>query len=210
MKELFNLEHPLWKMMSLLSDFMLLTIIWILFSLPLITIGPSLIAFFHVGVILNQKAGRGVIREFITTFKNNFKSSFWIGMLVLFLGVVMSVNLWYFHVTDGSLTTFFFFVFLFLSICLISFFLYLFPYLAIFKGSIKEIMMLAFYSAIRHFKWTLFMFVINGTILFITFYPAPYLVFFTIGGIAYLDAKVILMLVEDYNYTSIRPLQFKV
>src|SRR5699024_5523144 len=100
MKDLFNLDHPLWRMMGLLTDFMLLTIVWFVFSLPLITIGPSSIAFFHVGVKLNQKTGRGVIREFTETFINKFKSSFWIGILVLLLATVIGANLWYYHTAE--------------------------------------------------------------------------------------------------------------
>ena len=203
MKNLFKLDHPLWKMMAFLSDCMILTLIWVVFSLPIVTIGPSLVALFYVGGKLNDESGKGVIREFITAFLEKFKKSFWMGVFLLLGSIIIGMDLWYFHTLTSDIGTFLLFVFIFLGIIFISNILYVFPLLAITALNLKEIMKVSFYMMMKHFKWTMFMLIIDGTLLFVTIYIAPYISFFTIGALAYLNMKVLLTLLEENDYSPL-------
>lgn len=209
MQKLFDVNHPLWRMMSLLSDFMILTFIWAVFSLPILTAGPAAVAFFHVGLKLADQSGRSVIREFIETFLAKFKSTFLFGIFTLMIGGLLVGDMWFFHQKGTDLATFLLFVFIFATVLFIFVLLYAYPLLALAEWNKKELLLLSFYTAIKYLKWTVFLFIIDGALLFVTVYVAPYLVFFSVGGIAYLNGKVIKMIVKE-DHVVARALDFPV
>ncbi len=197
MRKIFDLENPLWQMMSLLSDMMILTMVWFIFCLPVVTIGPATTALFQVGRNLNEKSGKGVIKEFSMIFQKKFRTTFLFGNILTFLSVVLAVDLWYFHSIDQPAATFIFFIFIFLSIIFMLLLIYSYPLLALFNWKIKRTVKTAFFLAVKNFKWSLFLLTIDGFLGFLTLYIAPYSAFFVIGGIAYLNMKVILMILSD-------------
>ncbi|WPC08952.1 DUF624 domain-containing protein [Globicatella sp. PHS-GS-PNBC-21-1553] len=67
-QKFFNPENALWKWMGLLSDTMLMTLVWIVFSIPIITIGPATVSLFKVSNDVLSNSGTGVISDFIKYF----------------------------------------------------------------------------------------------------------------------------------------------
>ena len=47
MKNLFNIENPVWVFMGKLVDILILAGLWLLCSLPVVTIGPSTAALYY-------------------------------------------------------------------------------------------------------------------------------------------------------------------
>lgn len=197
MKKFFDLQNPFWQMMGTLSDFIILSLLWLVFSLPIITVGPATTALISVGFHINRKSGNGVIREFVTAFRQKFRTSFAIGLIILILNIIVITDVLYYHAVDLKLATFFLFVFIFMGIIFAAYQMYLFPLLAEFDGGIKKTMVAAFLMMIRYLKWTIFLLTVTAAIIFFVSYIAPYLVLFAIGGVATLHAKVIGMLLED-------------
>ncbi|UJF15690.1 DUF624 domain-containing protein [Jeotgalibaca sp. MA1X17-3] len=197
MKTFFELNHPLWRMMGLLSDFMMLTLIWAVFSFPIITLGPSTVAFSHVGMKLAEQSGKGVVKEFIEVFLNKFKSTFLFGLATVLTGLFLFIDMKFLYSFNQAISTFFLFVILFISILCVFMLIYIYPLLGIMEINKKKIMTISFFMSLKYLKWTVFLFIMDGFLLFLTFYIAPYIVFFTIGGIAYLNGKVIHMILEE-------------
>lgn len=205
MKNLFRLDHPIWKLMSLLSDFLLLTLLWLLFSLPIVTIGPSVVALNHTLIKITQQSGQGTIREFLNAFKSNFKTSLFVGIIVLSAYIILLFNIRVLlYQTDPALI-FIFFVSILLLILLSFNCFYLFPMMATTRNSVKENLVLSFYLSIKHLKWSVFLFVSHATMVFITVYIAPYLSFFIIGGMAYVNITVYNFIIKNsfVNSTTI-------
>ena len=48
MKNLFNVENPVWVFMGKLVDMLLLSGLWVICSLPVVTIGASTAALYYV------------------------------------------------------------------------------------------------------------------------------------------------------------------
>ena len=86
-------DNLFFKMIYAISDIAVLSILWFIGSLPLVTIGASTTALFYVcGKKVKQDEPK-IISEFIKSYKENFKQSFLItGILAI---------LWY-----GTLTYF--------------------------------------------------------------------------------------------------------
>lgn len=196
MRKFFDLTHPFWRMMALLSDFMTLSILWFFASLPIITFIPATIALFSVGYKLNFQSSNQIIREFIDAFLRNFKFHFFLGCVLLLLAIIIGVDVWYYHSISNSVATFWLFVFLFIGVVFLCLMLYFLPLIALYDWNLKNYLIQSFVLMVKHAPWTLFLFTVNGAILFMTAYVAPYLVFFSIGGIGYLNTKVMIMLLE--------------
>jgi uncharacterized membrane protein YesL len=75
-----------------ISDFILLNLLWFLMCLPIITIFPSTAAMF--GVVRKWKRGQSspVFTTFFRCFKENFKQSFVIGFIATLIGVGYFLN----------------------------------------------------------------------------------------------------------------------
>lgn len=78
-------DHIIFRFLSRITDFFLLNILWIIFSIPLFTMGASTAALYSVMFKLIQKNESYIAREFFYAFKNNFKqgTALWFGSLFL-------------------------------------------------------------------------------------------------------------------------------
>jgi len=80
-------ERPFWKFFGLLGDFFILTLYWVLTSLPIITIGASTAALFYV--FLKMRAGeQGTLwGMYAKSFRENVKQAIFLWLLYLFLAL---------------------------------------------------------------------------------------------------------------------------
>lgn len=82
MGKMFDMDNPVWRFMGKVTDMFFLTCLWLLFSLPVVTIGAATCALCYCSMTLASNK-EGYIREdFVRAFKENFKSATiaWIGM----------------------------------------------------------------------------------------------------------------------------------
>lgn len=93
--KLFRHDSPIMRFLSDLGDHMLLNTLFVLCSLPIVTIGCSLTAAFKVVRLLADKSCDHVVPQFFRAFRENFRQStaLWCpsllayGLLVLYYGM---------------------------------------------------------------------------------------------------------------------------
>ena len=124
-------------------------LMFILFSLPVVTIGASWVALYHV--MLKALRGDGVInpfKQFWVGFKTNFKQAtiYWIILLALILFGCVDVK---FCSQAGGVMEYFMYAIYVLGIIALIITLYLMPVMAAFANTIPKLMRNAFYFAIQ-------------------------------------------------------------
>lgn len=200
MGQIFNMENLVWKFMGKVTDMFLLTCLWLLFSLPVVTVGASTTALFYCAMRLASDK-EGYLREdFVRAFRENFKSATVLWLMMSALGIFFAGDLYFYHRLGGSVGKLFFWVFLVLAVVFVFAAVYLFPLLAWTDAGPKKVVMLAFVMAFRNFGWSLLM--ITSAMLLITaalfvFWP---LLFVSAGGIAYAHAKILLFVFSQYEW----------
>ena len=103
LKKLFGIEGSFTGAMSRLADFVLLSALWLLVSLPLITIIPSTAALYYACVKSLRKGHGTPIAEFKSFFAKNWKQGIGISILYLILGVLVGFNIYsVFHMDQSS------------------------------------------------------------------------------------------------------------
>ncbi len=87
MRNIFNLDGPLFVFLSKLADLALLNVLFILCSIPIFTIGASMTAMCYVTLRMREGHDGYVIKSFFKSFKENFlqATGIWLIMLVIAL-----------------------------------------------------------------------------------------------------------------------------
>lgn len=140
----------LWKPIHI----MFLNLLWVLFSLPIVTIGASTAALYSVLIKMrNGKEGK-LFRDFLEAFRKNFRQATVIWLIVAFAAVVFTTDIVYFVNMGGLAGTIFAMIFLGLDVVLLNISLYVFPMQAVFDNSIATTLKSALFLSSRHFGWT--------------------------------------------------------
>ena len=79
----FNYDSPFWSFMSRVADLVILNLLWLLFCIPVFTIGASTAAMYRVTLNMVRGEGGGVIRSFWASFKLNFKQGVLLFLILL-------------------------------------------------------------------------------------------------------------------------------
>ena len=188
---------------------MSLNILWILCSLPIVTIGASTTALNYTCIKLRRDEGDSFIKMFFRSFAQNIRQALilWTGMLavliILFAFLIQMIG----NINAGSRISVFGAVFaVFLMILLLLLFTFTFFVLARFENTLGRTLTNAVYLAIHHFPITV---KILGTELFLliilpfflwTYFPYgfPMFIFFGIPLTAWLLAKQFNFIFEEF------------
>lgn len=159
--KLFRIDSPIMMFFSDLGDHMLLNVLFVIFSLPVVTIGCSLTASFKVARLLADKSCDNVLPQFFRAFKENFKQStvLWClalvvyGLLVVYYGMSGSDAIPYMKVW---LTGSFCICFLFTAVLC-----YAFPLISRYDNSLAQHMKNAAILAVTNIPRTLLLMLIS-------------------------------------------------
>ncbi len=90
MRSFFNPENGLWQLLGYIGDTVMLSLLWFLCSLPLVTCGAATAALYDTVVSNFRRAESGYLGRFLSTFKRELVNSLlptllWGGLLALLL-----------------------------------------------------------------------------------------------------------------------------
>lgn len=73
MKKLFDLENPVFQLLTRMADLILLSVVTLVCCLPVITAGPAFAAAARTAQELTQERCTGVFKTYIAAFRSNFR-----------------------------------------------------------------------------------------------------------------------------------------
>ena len=153
----FDPDSPLMSGLSRMTDLVLLNLITLAGCLPVITAGASLTAMHYVLLKMVRGEEGYVAADWLKSFKRNFRQATLIWLVFLAAGVMALVDLWIIAYGAGS-TALALRVLLILVILMVyGVFLWIFPVLARFEGSLPMIAASAAGMAFRALPATLAM-----------------------------------------------------
>ncbi|OON99916.1 MAG: hypothetical protein ATN35_10255 [Epulopiscium sp. Nele67-Bin004] len=162
----FEINGPFFKIGTELADLMILTLYWLIGCLPIITIGNSTAALFYVYGKKMRNEDVYITKDFIKSYKNNFKQSIPITILLLvlwtsaFLYTIMrpmGFDVW--GIMFAGLSIFFVF-----EVSIVS--IYVFALLSRYYMSIKSTFVTAFLLANKHILTSIMLLIIFATVVF--------------------------------------------
>lgn len=140
MDKLFDIDSPFIQFLNRVADLMILNFLVMICCLPVFTIGATYTAMHYVLLKMVRKEEGYLLRGFFKSFKQNFKQAtlIWLGMLVLI--VFFGVDFWIFRYSEMEFSKIFMIIFLALALVFVFTAVYVFPVLARFDNSIKNIL----------------------------------------------------------------------
>jgi len=181
MGNFFNIDSPFFTFMNKLCDIIILSIVYVITCLGIITIGPATTALYYATAKVLRRERGYLLKEYFRSFKLNFKSGAFVTLILGVATAILIVDLSYTkNATELSSTVKFVMecVFYAMSIILFMTGLYTFPVLSRFTVKGKQLLKTSFFMSIRHLPTTIVVGVIVIVVSFFSHY-IPVLLMFT-------------------------------
>lgn len=159
-----------------LCDFVVLNILWIICSLPIITIGASTSAMYSVMLKIVKNEEGYIIRGFFKGFKENFKKSTILWLMLLAMGIIIRLDFQIIQGMNSSMRVVMQGILMFVSLMLVCLNLYGFPMLARYENTLRQTIKNSFILAIVKLPYTILMLIIVAAPIVITFLTAKLMV----------------------------------
>lgn len=154
--KLFSTEGSFYKFMMQLMDLLVINFMWILCSLPLITIGASTAAACSVSMKMAKDEEGYIARQFLKAFKNNLKQATAIWLIMVAAGYAFYLDTQILKVSENPSFLVIFMTFG-LGVIYVICFSYAFALSARYENSIKNTIVNSVKITFRYFGRTLAM-----------------------------------------------------
>ena len=146
---------PVIAFLNKMTDLILLNVIYIIFCLPIVTIGAATTAMYYVCIVSIRQGDGYVWKRFLKSFRDNFKQAtiIWLPMLVIIVLLGFDLFFWYALGTVFAKIMFVISAIVAFAIGIVC--LYVFPVLAKLEGGIKATIKNAAAFAIGYFPYTI-------------------------------------------------------
>lgn len=152
MKEQFNLNSPWVQRFAMLTNLVMLNILWLICCIPVFTAGAATSALYYTIFQYHSKEDDAVLRPFFRGFRNNFKQATLL-MLPL-LGVVAVLVFDIVYLASRGQGTAVLFILIIAAFLAMGMLVHLFPLIARFHMDAKALMRTAFSLVVLHFPAT--------------------------------------------------------
>jgi len=188
----------LWKPIHI----MFLNLLWVLFSIPIVTMGASTAALYSVMIKMKNGLEGKIFFDFWDAFRENFRQATIIWLIILFSAFVFTTDIVYFLNMGGFVGTFFAMIFFGLDVALLLMTMYVFPLQAIFDNKIMTTVKSAFFLSFRHLLWTVLLLATHIATVILAWLYWPIIGWFLFGFAAFLNASIFNHIFKRYYVSS--------
>lgn len=142
MKRLFSYEGPISQGIGKILDFLLLSVLWLAFSLPVFTIGAASAALYYTArKVLRRDIGH-ITKEFLRCFKGNFRQATVLWLILLGILAFLAVDIWFVYglCRSGVLHRSVLYLLIVLAALVLTWGQYVFSYLSRFSDTTGQIL----------------------------------------------------------------------
>ena len=192
MHNLFHYENPFIQFLVRVGDLMILNLLFILCSLPVVTLGASLTALHRVTQNMLFEQEEPLLKAFFRAFRQNFRQSTlaWLVELVVIVSLVCDVLLVMAYF-DGGLAKAMYILVAVLAILVVGVFSYLMPLIARYENGMRQQVYNAVVLAIIKLPKTVLLMLLNLLPVILLLISVPVfvqsLIFWVIIGFAFVS-----------------------
>ena len=198
--KLFNPDSRIMIFLSRVADLVILNILWLVCCIPVVTIGASTTAMYHVVRHWQKDSVSSVVRDFFQSFKDDFKQATPVYLILLIptVAVVMNAML-IFNPDNSAAVPLYLLVIWFISALILLFISsFVYPVMAFFSDTLFKTLRNAMVLALAHLPRTILISILNllpVIILFVdlSFFLQSSIFWLLIGGalVAYLNMSIL-------------------
>lgn len=205
----FNENNIIFVALNKIGDIILANLLFILCSIPLVTIGPSLTALYHCMLRTVNGNNNGTVKTFFRAFRQSFRQSLivWLGLVVV--GLLLFLDTRFLLQTGSDTGKIFYYLSGIVLALVVILALYIFPVIAAFTNTLRNLLKNAFLFAFMHFPSTLTIAVISILPMYMTYRDLKLLplyaccwFFFGFGLTAYINSFFFYRMFRPYLEAS--------
>ena len=160
------------KLLTKIANMMLVSILWVVACLPVVTVVPACAALFHTTTKVIRGRGNGVIRDYFRSFVDCLRKGWLLSVICILSGLVIYTCLDFGRQMEGTFGTVYFAIGCLLALVWALMVLYIPPVLSRFEGSIGMVLRMALYLPSKRLLPSIGMLVLLAVVAFLTdFYP---------------------------------------
>ena len=172
MGSFFDMDGGVMGTLGKITDVIILSILFLVFSLPIITIGASFTALYYTSVKCIRRERDYLFKSFLRSFKENFSEATILWLFILIASGILGLNLWFSgQITSGNLGFILSCIYGMMAFTVSVVAVYVFPLLSRFRMSKKKLIKTAFYMSIKHLPYSILL-----VVIFIASFMASYFV----------------------------------
>ena len=194
---MMNLNSPFFRLITNIGNLILVSILWIIGCIPIVTIGASTAALYYTCVKVIRH-GRGYLfSSFLQAYRSNLKQGIVVTLLGILISFVLYMDFRYITALNAApqyLVTIY-------QICMTFFaslLIYLVATMSRFSVSFFQLLKLSVFMMIRHFYYTIVMLVLLITVI-ILMMAVPFSVLFLPGIYILLTSLIMEKVLQKYT-----------
>ena len=169
-------DSPFIKFLEAIANLLIVTFLWFVFSLPILTVVASSAALYHctVKVIFGEKKGNGVFRDFFDSYRQNLIPGIKLSLIVIIAMLFIAEGLWTgYQIWRISIWGMLYMILgIVISSIMISTIIYIPPVLSRFDAPILSIIRMAVYFAMKK-PFRSFFYLLLLSLLVLSIYTFP-------------------------------------
>ena len=160
MSSFFSMDSPIMRFLSRVCDLIILNLLTIVCCIPIFTAGASITALFSVTLKMVKGEESYIVRGFFKGFKENFKQSTIMWLILLALGIIWTIDFRLLGYFPGMIQFVLKVIFTLIGFILLSTLIYVFPLTARYVNTVKATFKNALILTVAKLPYTLLMVVI--------------------------------------------------
>ena len=187
MRGWFSYDGVINRVLSKAMDCMYLSLLWIVCCIPLFTVGAATTALYYTVNKVVRYDKSGIWREYWHSFRLNFKQAtvIWLILLLLYGLLITSCYAAYQLYIVGQIPKIMLIFLIALVAVLTMWAIYLFPYLARFNNTTRQLMKNCGWFMLMNFVWSVLLFAIFVAVVVCSlFVPMGFVVLPSVGMLA--------------------------
>jgi uncharacterized membrane protein YesL len=180
------------------TDVLILAFMWTVTSLPLITLGASCTAVYYVMLKMVRNEEGYLWKGYWKAFRENFKQSTVLWLLLLVLGLFFAGDIYYYYVQQNTITSGIQALFMGFMLVLVIVLLYVFPIISRFSNTTGKLLSMALFLPFKHLGWTLALLALFAVFAFLAWYIIPFAVL-AYGVYAYCSCYIFVRIFKPYE-----------
>ena len=191
MNNIFNPDNKFFSFMGRVADLMILNLLCIVCCIPVVTAGPAIAAMYYITLKMARNEESYVVKGFFHSFKQNLKQ-----------GIVIQIIM---MSGQGAVYRIFSYIFVAALFVYTMLFLWIYPVLAKFFNTTKNLFRNSVLMSIRHLPYTILMMVITAAPVLLGIFVAqafPFMILFYImlgfATVAYINSRFFVKLFDNY------------
>ena len=208
MRGIFNIDGPIFSFLSKMADLMWLNLLFVVCCLPIVTIGASTTAMHYVCLKIARDEDCYIAKSFFKSFKQNFKQSTIVWLLLMVIGAVLLIDLkllagdisYEAVFNNRAVNTVVLTAIIICFILTLLMFVYAFAMLAQFDNTIKNTLKNSLILGLKHLPMTILLFaILLAPYLFLWFEPKYLIVLVILFALqSFVSAKIYVRIFDKY------------